>query len=70
MTRTVAVAPITATTIPLGTLGGSSTPKMRSERTRSAARPAKKTSLPSVPVCQPVTESDAAEVASRSCTSS
>jgi hypothetical protein len=40
-----------------GTVAGSSMPASRSASRISVASPAKKTSLPSAPVCQPVTES-------------
>ena len=40
-----------------GTVAGSSIPASRSASRISVASPTKKTSLPSAPVCQPVTES-------------
>jgi hypothetical protein len=43
-------------TIPRGMLGGSSNPVARRTRRAITARPTKKTSFPSTPVCQPVTE--------------
>ena len=57
MTITVATAPSTAMRRPTGAVGGSSTPMARSARRTMTARPMKKTSLPSVPEFQPVTES-------------
>ena len=40
-----------------GTVGGSSNPTSRRIASATMARPTKKTSLPIVPVCQPITAS-------------
>jgi hypothetical protein len=55
-TKIVASEPIAIVTRLSGTAAGSSTPSSRSATTSRTASPAKKTSLPRVPVCQPITE--------------
>ena len=56
-TKIVASEPSAIKTRLSGTVAGNSIPASRSASRIRVARPAKKTSLPSAPVCQPVTES-------------
>ena len=56
-TKIVASEPNAIRTRLSGTVAGSSIPASRSASRISVASPMKKTSLPSAPVCQPVTES-------------
>ena len=55
-TKIVASEPSAMSTRLSGTAAGSSMPASRSASRMSVARPMKKTSLPSAPVCQPVTD--------------
>ena len=56
-TKIVASEPNPISTRLSGTVAGSSIPASRSASRISAASPMKNTSLPSEPVCQPITES-------------
>ncbi len=54
-TNTVATAPRPITTRLSGSIAGSSTPASRRAYSASTPSPTAKTSLPSAPVCQPIT---------------